>query len=192
MASHEPQQALQDIDFIKRLIARNQSKLASSIPYMFIWGTYLMIGFIGMQFNQTCWPIWYWSIAAVLGGLLSALTGIRQSRRGLFAKDGGAIGWMFWLPFLVILAAGSFMMAADIIRMEYAAFFWFMLVGIAYVSMGPLAGKGPVILGIWFVVLSMLTRLFLVDYQYLVFGLLGGGSILATGFILQQRRRKHG
>ncbi|GGD66162.1 hypothetical protein [Paenibacillus nasutitermitis] len=191
MAGQE-QQALQDIEFIKQLIARNQSKLVSAIPYMFIWGTYLTIGFIGMQFNEFLWPIWYWSTAGVLGGLLSAVTGIRQSRKGRAAKEGGATGWMFWLPFLVILLAGSFMMAAGMIRMKDAAFFWFILIGIVYVTMGPLAGRGPVYLGIWFMALSMLTYMFLVDYQYLLFGLLGGGSILVTGFILMRRRRKHG
>ncbi|MFX3632767.1 MAG: hypothetical protein ACE3L7_06800 [Candidatus Pristimantibacillus sp.] len=179
--------ALEDIEFIKRLITRNQKKLDQSPPFLFIWGTYMLVGFIGMQFDVTVWPNWYWSIASVIGGLLSAIVGSRQSRH-MPKQSGGSTGWMFWLPFLIVFLSGFFMMITGVVKQEYISLFWLNLIGIAYVSMGPLIGKGPVILGVWFVVMSVLIRLFFLDYQFLILGLLGGGSMLATGLLLQRRR----
>lgn len=189
-AGQASQQALQDIAYMKRLIARNMSKLDRSPPYLFIWGTYIMLGLVGMQVNDTVWPIWFWSVGAVIGGALSALAGIKQSRSAA-VQEGGSYGWMFWLPFVMVLLSGCLMMAMGIVEMDYAALFWMMLLGVSYVSLAPLAGKGTVILGIWFIVLSALTRLFFLDYQYLVLGLLGGGSIVVTGLLLKRRGRYH-
>lgn len=183
--------ALQDIEFIKQLMARNQQKLDQSPPFLFIWGTYMMVGFIGMQFNHTVWPMWYWGIASIIGSALSALVGMRQSR-GAAKQEGGSMGWMFWLPFLIVMLSGSFMTLTGVVKMEYVSLFWLNLIGIAYASMGPLVGKGPVILGIWFIVLSVLIKLFFLDYQFLALGLLGGGSMLLTGWFLQRRRSRHG
>ncbi|MBP1996882.1 hypothetical protein [Paenibacillus eucommiae] len=190
-AKAEPEkQALQDIEFIKQLIAKNKKKLDQSPPFLFIWGTYMMVGYIGMQFNHTLWPMWFWSCGAVIGGLLSSIVGIRQSRNAP-VQEGGSYGWMFWLPFMATMLVGCAMMFTDIVRLEYASLFWCMLIGIAYISLGTLVGKGPVFLGIWFIVLSIFIRLFMLEYQNLLLGLLGGGSVIVTALLLQ-RRKKHG
>ncbi|OBZ07749.1 MULTISPECIES: hypothetical protein [Bacillales] len=186
----ESLQALRDIDFIKQIITRNEKKMDQSPPYLFIWGTFLMLGMIGMQFDNETWPMWYWPIAAVLSSVLSAVTGIRQSRN-MPKKQGGTNGWMYGLPFLVMMVAGFFMMATGMVEAQYIPLFWFMLVGILYVAMGSLMGKGPVMIGIWFILLSAATRLFFLDYQFLVLGLLGGGSLVLAGVLLQRRRGRH-
>ncbi|WP_139993370.1 hypothetical protein [Paenibacillus paridis] len=189
-ASADSLQALRDIDFIKQFIHRNKKKLDHSPPYLFIWGTYLIIGMVGMQFDNVAWPMWYFSIGTVIGGALSAIIGIRQGRASQM-REKDASGWMFGLPFLAMVAAGWIMMATDIVRTEYLPLFWFMLVGILYVSMGAWLGKGPMLLGVWFILLAALTRLFFLDYQYLLLGLLGGGSVILTGLWLQLQRRRH-
>lgn len=186
-----PQQALQDIEFIKQFITRNQEKLDQSPPYLFIWGMYMVLGFLGMQFSLKLWPMWFWPCGAVIGGVFSAIIGMKQSRR-TGVREGGAYGWMFWLPFAMVFVIGFFMMAADIVRMEFASILWLMLIGLSYVCLGMLLGKGPIILGIWFIALGTLTRMFFLEYQFMIFGLLGGGSIVVTGFILQQRRKRYG
>lgn len=179
--------ALQDIEFIKRLMAKNKKKLDQSPPFLFIWGTYMMVGFVGMQFDHTVWPMWYWGIASLIGGILSAIIGIRQTRH-VSKQESGSTGWMFWLPFLMVMISGAFMMLTGIVKMEYISLFWLNLIGIAYVSMGSLIGKGPVFVGIWFIVLSVIIKLFFLDYQFLMLGLLGGGSMLVIGLFLQRRR----
>jgi len=186
----ESLQALRDIDFIKQLITRNKKKIDQSPPYLFIWGTFLMLGMIGMQFDSTTWPMWYWPIGSVMGSIISAIIGIRQSRQNV-GKTDGTNGWMFGLPFLVMMVSGFFMMATGMVKVAYIPLFWFMLVGILYVSMGALLGKGPVMIGIWFIVLSAATRLFFLDYQYLVLGLLGGGSVVLAAVWLQLRRGRY-
>jgi hypothetical protein len=186
----ESLQALRDIDFIKQIITRNKKKIDQSPPYLFIWGTYLMLGMIGMQFDSTTWSMWFWPIGSVAGSLLSAFVGIRQSRHSA-SRTGGTNGWMFGLPFLVMMVAGFFMMATGMVNTQYIPLFWFMLVGILYVSMGAILGKGPMMIGIWFIVLSAATRLFFLDYQFLVLGLLGGGSLILAGVWLQLRRDRH-
>ncbi|CAH1212578.1 hypothetical protein PAECIP111893_03563 [Paenibacillus plantiphilus] len=188
---HDPLQALQDIEFIKQLMARNQKKLEQGAPFLFIWGTYMMLGFIGMQFIGLIWAITFWPIGSVVGGILSAIIGIRQSRESGVTK-GGRGDWMFWLPFLVMILAGYSLMALDIVRKEYLGFFWLTLTGVTYVYLGTLIGRGPIILGIWFIVLSVLTKLFFIEYQNFIFGLMGGGSIVLMGVFLQLRGRKHG
>jgi len=192
LESITPQQALEDIAFIKQLISRNQQKLNDGAPFLLIWGFYVMVGYIGMQFNQVEWPIWFWSSGSIIGGILSAIAGNRISPKSSNVQQGGASTWMFWLPPLIMAISGCFMMATGIVKLEYLSFFWFILIGLLYVSMGPLLGKGPIYLGSWFIVLSMLTRLFFLDYQYLILGLLGGGSIVIVGYLLRQRSLKHG
>jgi len=188
--STESLQALRDIDFIKQLIARNGQKMDQSPPFLFIWGSYLAIGMIGMQFDRTDWPMWYWPIATVVCSILSALVGYRLSRR-IPVREGGTNGWMFWFPFLMMMLAGVLMMATGMVKQEYLPLFWFILVGILYISMGTLIGKGPVILGVWFIILAAVTRLFFIDYQFLILGLLGGGSVVLAGCWLHRRRRRH-
>lgn len=187
----DSQQALRDIEYIKQFMTRNRRKLVSAPPYLFIWGCYMMIGFLGMQFDLERWPIWFWSCGSVVGSVLTAIVGKRQSRQSAIS-DGGAYGWMFWLPFAAVLVSGGFMMMMEIVQMQYASILWLMLIGIAYVSMGALLGKGPVILGIWFIVLAMVTRMLFLEYQFLIFGLLGGGSFVATAILLQRQGIKHG
>jgi len=191
LAAREPQRALQDIEFIKQLIAKNQRKLDQSPPFLLIWGAYMTAGFIGMHFNHTEWPMWFWPIGSIVGGILTAVVGIRQNRKTP-VREGGSYGWMFWLPFLMLLLSGTFMIATGIVKLEYISLFWLMLIGIAYVAMAPLLGKGPVFLGCWFIILAVITRLFLMDYQFLVMGLLGGGSFFVTALLLDRRRKKHG
>lgn len=184
----EPQQALQDIEFIKQLIAKNRRKAKEASPFLIIWGLYIMIGFIGMQFDSTIWPQWYWAIGAVVGGILSAVIGVRLPR-GSTGRLRGSYGWLFWLPFLVTMLSGCFMMVADIVKLEYLSFFWLTLLGMAYVSLGAMLGKGPVYMGIWFILLAVITRLFLLEYHYLILGLLGGGSNIIVGIILLRWKR---
>ncbi|MCQ6562393.1 hypothetical protein [Paenibacillus mendelii] len=184
------QQGLKDIEFIKQLMAKNQRKLDQSSPYLYIWGTYLMVGYIGMQFDQTLWPIWYWSSGAIIGVMLSAITGIRQSRSG-DVQEGGSFGWMFWVPFLFMMTSGAFMMAMEMVQAEDLSVFWFLLLGMAYASLGALVGKGPVMLGAWCILLAIVTGLFFREYQFLILGLLGGGSNVAAGWILQRRSKRH-
>lgn len=191
----QAQQALRDIDFIKQLVARHRRKLPSAAPYLLLWGAYLMIGFVGMQFDEATWPIWYWGCGALVAGVLSAWFGLRQRRDSpgkLQQGQDGASGWTFGLPFLILMLAGGFMMASGIVEMAYAAPFWCLMIGTAYVFLGALIGRGSVLLGLWFVLLAILTRLFLMDWQYLVLGLLGGGSIFMTGWVLLGRSRRHG
>ncbi|UVI30777.1 hypothetical protein [Paenibacillus spongiae] len=191
-AQQEPrQQALKDIEFIKQLMAKNQRKLDQSSPYLYIWGANLMVGYIGMQFNLTLWPAWYWPIGAVVGMVLSAIVGIRQSRSGN-VQEGGSYGWMFWVPFLFMMITGVFMMATKIVRAEDLSVFWFLLLGMAYASLGALVGRGPVMLGLWCILLAMVTGLFFQEYQFLILGLLGGGGNIAAGWILHRRSKRHG
>ncbi|MFD0868519.1 MULTISPECIES: hypothetical protein [Paenibacillus] len=184
-------QALQDIEFIKQLIARNRKKLDHSPPYLYIWGAYMMIGFVGMHFDHSVWPNWYWLSGAIVGSILSAAVGMRQSRSSN-EQEGGAYAWMFWLPFAVMMLSGFFMLASGIVRVEYASFFWVILVGISYVSLASLAGKGPAVVGCWFILLSILTWLFFREYQFIILGLLGGGSNIMAGIYLQWRSKRHG
>lgn len=188
---HDPIQAMQDIEFIKQLMARNQEKLEQASPYLLIWGVYMMLGFMGMQFIGLIWAMTFWPIGAVAGGILSAIIGIKQGReRGM--QKGGTSNWMYWLPFLVMMLAGSSLIALDIVRKEYLGFFWLTLTGVSYVSLGSLVGRGPVVLGIWFIVLSVLTKLFFIEYQNFIFGLMGGGSIVLMGIFLRLRGRNNG
>src|SRR5690606_13797237 len=99
--------------------------------------------------------------------------------------------WMFWVPFAAVLLAGVFMMFTDIVRPEYLSVLWLCLLGVVYISMGSLLGLGPVMLGFWFIVLAIVTRLFLLEYQFIVLGLLGGGSVILTAIWLLRRRRQH-
>ncbi|MGO4372184.1 hypothetical protein [Paenibacillus sp. 2TAB19] len=187
----EQQRALQDIEYIKGLLARNERKLGEASPFMYVWGAYLTVGFIGMHFDQKEWPIWYWGIAAVICGAISGIIGSRmmKTQRG---GEGGFSTWMYVLPFAAMFAAGSFMLLTNMINTDYTALFWTILIALSYIAMGSMAGKGPVYLGLWFIVLAIVTRLILLDYQYIVLGVFGGGSIIVFGYLLQQRRKRNG
>jgi|GEM_PF-3469990 len=183
-------QAMQDIVFIKHLIARNQQRLGQAYPFMYIWGTYMMVGFIGMHFDLKVWPNWYWGIASVVCSILSMFVGIRLGRNET-VPDGGVHSWMYWLPFAVTMVSGFFMMFSGIVKLEYISLCWLILTGITYVSMAPLIGKGPAVIGVWLVVLAIITRFFLLDYQFIILGLFGGGSLVCAGVLLQLRRFKN-
>ncbi|MBD2843660.1 hypothetical protein IDH44_00535 [Paenibacillus sp. IB182496] len=185
------EQALQDIQFMSMLIARNRRRLDNSPPFLVLWGLYMLIGFAGMQFDVEVWPGWYWSIGTVVASAISAVIGMRLPKES-GNEQGGSYGWMFWVPFAAVLASGAFMMFTGIVRLEYVSLFWMMMIGIVYVALAPLLGRRPVLLGGGLIVLAMLTRLLLIDYQFLVLGLIGGGGTIATGLYLRARSKRHG
>jgi len=185
-------QAIQDIVFIKHLMARNQQKLGQSYPFLYVWGLYMMVGFAGMQFDLEQWPKWYWLIASIVCSIASVMLGIRQDRQSTAQSQlGGFMGWMYWLPFAATMLSGMFMMLSGIIKLEYISLCWLILIGITYVAMAPLIGKGPAIIGIWLIILAVLTRYFFLDYQFVILGLFGGGSLVGAGLLLQLRRFRH-
>lgn len=186
----EQERALQDIEFIKRLLAKNERKLGEASPFMYVWGVYLTIGFMGMHFDQKELANWYWGIAALICGVVSAVIGSRMTKRD-GGQDGGFSTWMYVVPFAPMLVAGGFMLLTNMINTEYTALYWTILIALSYIVMGSMAGKGPVYLGLWFIFLAIITRL-LLDYQYIVLGLFGGGSIIVFGYLLQQRRNRNG
>lgn len=42
-------------------------------------------------------------------------------------------------------------------------------------------------MGLWLIVLGTATYLFLLDYMYIIFAIIGGGSLLFTGILLKRK-----
>lgn len=180
----EQLQALKDIEFIKQLVQRNRRRAGESSPFLFVWGTYCTLGFLGLHWLKELYATLYFPIGAAVCMLLSVWIGIRIGRRN--GKPDRRMGILFWLPGLAMFIGFYLIMALGLIKPEYISLFSLLITGIYYIQLGSMLGKEMIYLGFWFMIVVVVTRLFFMDVQNLVLGIFGGGSIILTGFIVRR------
>lgn len=182
----DPGEALQDLEFIKSLVLHTRVRASGMAPYFILWGFIWMVGFSSPLWLRSEWTGWLWTVLDAVGVAASIWIGIGQTRRhGPAPGPWSKINWTF-LPLMLLGVVLAFFALRGGIAPEYMPGISVVIVGTGYLQAGVVLGREMQVIGTWLLILGVTVPTWFLPYQSLLFGILGGGSLVATGFILRR------
>jgi hypothetical protein len=184
-----PTEAEQALAAIQAMMQKTRRAISSSGAYQFliVWGVIWLLGFLNSQFlpNQTAGYVWMG--LDILGGMLSAIIGIRMGRgvRSSKATSSGKRIGVFWLLlFLYCSAAVAVSWPAD---GKQLAMYIILFVMVGWIAMGLLLSFGSIWPGVTITALALAGYFLLPGVFYLWMAILGGGGMIALGLYIRSR-----
>jgi hypothetical protein len=183
-----PNEAEEALTAIQSMMKKTRRAISSSGAYMFliVWGVIWLLGFLGSQFLPQEIGGYAWMILDTLGGILSAIIGIRMGRgvRSSSPTTSGKRIGIFWsLLFLYCFAAVAISWPAD--GKQLAMYILFVMVG--WIAMGLLLSFASVWPGLIITALALIGYFLLPGIFYLWMALLGGGVMIVLGLYIRSR-----
>ncbi len=184
-----PTEAEEALAAIQTMVQKTRRAISKSGAYAFliVWGAIWMLGFLSSHFlpNNTAGYIWVG--LDILGGLISAVIGIRMNRSvrsPSAAASGKRIAWFYLLLFLYCIAAIGVAMPAD---GKQIAMFIILFVMVGWIAMGLLLSFTSIWWGLAITALALIGYFLLPDIFYLWMAVLGGGGMIALGLYIRNR-----
>jgi hypothetical protein len=184
-----PTEAEEALAAIQTMVRKTQRAVSSSGAYNFliVWGFVWLFGFLTSQFipNETAGYIWLG--LDILGGVLSAVIGIRMNRNirsPSAVASGRRIAWFWLLLFFYCIAAIGVAWPID---GKMLAMFIIFFVMIGWMAMGLLLSFISIWWGLAITALALVGYFFLPDIFYLWMSILGGGGMIALGIYIRKR-----
>jgi len=184
-----PTEAEESLAAIQAMVQKTRRSISSSGAYLFliIWGCIWLVGFMGSQFLPAPINGWLWLVLDTIGGVLSAIVGIRmgqQVRSTTHNHSGKRIGAFWLLLFLYCIAAITVAWPVD---GKQASMFIILFVMVGWLAMSLLYSFTPVWVGLAFTGISLVGYFLLPEYFYLWMAILGGGGLIALGLYIRYR-----
>ncbi|SEN91701.1 hypothetical protein SAMN04488134_102275 [Amphibacillus marinus] len=186
-------QAFDDLNYIKHLTTKTRNSAAEASPYFIIWGTIWIIGYGAEAIGYGAILHWIWSALGALGMMLTFYTSFRQSQRSPLPKvveqqlQRGFIGFSIVASLVIILIVTDFLQ----FQPEYVGLYAIIVTAVMYMFIGIALGKEIFLMGCWFAILAAGNALFFPPYHPALTAIIGGGSILFTGWVLRQWSQKN-
>ena len=186
ISTPEAEEALQ---IIQATVRKTQRAIANSGAYNFliVWGFVWFFGFLTSHFVSDQTIGYIWMSLDILGGLVSAVIGIRISRNvrspaGLASAK--RIAW-FWL--LLFLYCFSLILVAKPVDGKQMAMIIIIFVMIGWVAMAMLLSVASVWWGLAITLTALIGYFVLPGIFYLWMAVLGGGGMVALGFYIRKK-----
>ncbi len=179
-----PQDARKSLDDVQRITEQTRRVLASGgAPYyLLLWGAIWLVGFTLTQFvDERAWVLgMVWGVLDLIGAIGSAWIGFRLSQRVRSQIMSVRIG-LFWLALLGYAALLVFLSRPD--SKELIALLIVVMAMFGYVAMGLWLNSAVIVwIGLGVTLLSLLGYFFLRDFFSLWMAVLGGGTLMASGW----------
>jgi hypothetical protein len=176
-----PSEAEEALASIQAMMKKTRRAVSSSGAYIFliIWGVVWLIGFLCSQFLPQAIGGYAWMVMDILGGIASAMAGIRLGRgvRSSSAIPSGKRIGLFWLLlFLYVVAAIGVAWPTD---GKQIAMFIILFVMVGWIAMGLLLSFASVRAGLAITALALIGYFLLPGIFYLWMAILGGGGMIA-------------
>jgi hypothetical protein len=184
-----PNEAEEALAAIQTMIKKTRRAISSSGAYLFliIWGIVWLVGFLCSQFLPQAIGGYAWIGLDALGGILSAIVGIRMGRgvrSPSTAISGKRIGTFWFLLILYVVAAIGVTWPAD---GKQIAMFIILFVMVGWVAMGLLLSFYSFWPGLVITALALIGYFLLPGIFYLWMAILGGGGMIFLGFYIRSR-----
>ena len=184
-----PTEAEEALAAIQTMMQKTRRAISSSGAYVFmiIWGVVWLLGFLGSQFlpQEIAGPAWM--VLDTLGGILSAIVGIRMSR-GVRSSSptisGKRIAILWLLLFFYCIAAIAVAWPVD---GKQLAMFIILFVMVGWLAMGLLLSFASIWPSIAITALALIGYFLLPGIFYLWMAVLGGGGMIALGLYIRSR-----
>jgi hypothetical protein len=184
-----PTEAEEALAAIQAMMKKTRRLISSSGAYVFliVWGAIWLLGFLSSQFlsNQTAGYVWMG--LDILGGILSAVVGVRMNRavRTTASTTSGKRIAFFWLLlFFYCVAAIGIAWPVD---GKQLAMFIILFITVGWIAMGLLLSFASVRWGLALLGLSLVSYFLLNDIFFLLMAFLGGGGMIALGIYVRNR-----
>jgi hypothetical protein len=184
-----PTEAEEALAAIQTMVRKTRRAISSSGAYTFliVWGFVWLFGFLANHFvpNETAGYIWFG--LDVLGGVLSAVIGIRMNRNirsPSASATGKRIAWFWLLLFLYCFAAIGVAWPVD---GKELAMLIILFVVVGWMAMGLLLSFVSIWWGLAITALALIGYFLLPDIFYLWMAILGGGGMIALGFYIRNK-----
>lgn len=184
-----PTEAEEALAAIQAMMQKTRRAISSSGAYLFliVWGVIWLLGFLGSQFLPQPFAGYSWMVLDVLGGIISAILGIRMGR-GVRSSSSSASGkriGLFWL--LLFLYCAAAIAVAWPSGGKQASMFIILFVMIGWLAMGLLLSFTSIWPGLIITALALIGYFLLPGIFYLWMAVLGGGGMIALGLYIRLR-----
>ena len=184
-----PMEAEEALTAIEVIMKKTRRTIASTGAYKFllIWGVVWFFGFMGSQFLPAQIAGYLWIGLDVIGGILSAIVGIRMNRgvRSTTPTTTGKRIGAFWL--LLFLYCFAAILVAQPIDGKQLAMFIILFVTIGWIALGLLLSFASVWWGLALTVIAMIGYFLLPSIFYIFMAILGGGGMIGLGLTIRDR-----
>jgi hypothetical protein len=182
-------EAEEALDAIQAMMQKTRRSFSSSGAYMFliVWGVIWLLGFLGSQFLSLHIAGYAWMVLDTLGGILSAVLGIRMGRgvrRSSPTTSGKRIAAFWLLLFFFCIAAVAVAWPAD---GKQLAMYIILFVMVGWIAMGLLLSFASVWPGLIITALALIGYFQLPGIFYLWMAILGGGGMIVLGLYIRSR-----
>ena len=184
-----PTEAEEALAAIQSMMKKTRRAISSSGAYMFlfIWGVVWLLGFLSSQFLPNQIAGYIWMGLDILGGVISAIVGIRMGR-GVRSSSpvtsGKRIGIFWFLLFFYAVATVAVSWPAD---GKQLAMYIILFVMVGWLAMGLLLSFASVWPGFAITALALIGYFLLPSIFYLWMAVLGGGGMIALGLYIRSR-----
>jgi len=184
-----PTEAEEALAAIQTIVQKTRRAISSSGSYIFliVWGVIWLLGFLGSQFLPAEFAGYAWMVLDTLGGVLSAVIGIRMGRSVRStspATTGKRIGLFWLLLFIYVLATVAVSWPAD---MKQMTMYIILFVMVGWLAMGLLLSFASIWPGLVLTALALVGYFLLPGLFYLWMAILGGGGMIALGLYIRSR-----
>jgi hypothetical protein len=184
-----PTEAEEALAAIRIVVQRTRRLISSSGAYVFliIWGVIWLFGFLGSQFLSQKIAGYAWIGLDVLGGILSAIVGIRM-RRGVHSTSpitsGKRIAFFWLLLFAFCCTSIAVARPAD---GKQIAMYIILFTMTGWIAMGLLLSFASIWPSLVITALAAIGYFLLPDIFYLWMAFLGGGGMIGLGLYIRSR-----
>jgi hypothetical protein len=184
-----PTEAEEALAAIQTMMTKTRQAISSSGAYLFLilWGIIWLLGFLGSQFLPTDIGGYAWIVLDILGGILSAVLGIRMGRvvRSSSPSTSGKRIAFFWLLlFFYCVAAVAVSWPAD---GKQLSMYIILFVMVGWMAMGLLLSFASIWPGVIITALALIGYFLLPGIFYLWMAVLGGGGMISLGLYIRSR-----
>lgn len=184
-----PTEAEEALAAIQVVVQKTRRLISSSGAYRFliVWGVVWLLGFLNSQFLPNLTAGYVWMGLDILGGILSAIIGIRMNRgvrNTASIASGKRIAFFWLLLFFYCVAAVAVAWPAD---SKQFAMFIILFVGVGWMAMGLLLSFASILWGLVLTSLALIGYFLLPGTFYLWMGILGGGGMIALALYIRSR-----
>jgi hypothetical protein len=185
-----PSEAEEALAAIQAMMQKTRRAFSSSGAYIFliVWGAIWLLGFLNSQFLPEEISGNIWIGLDILGGILSAVIGIRMNRgvrSTTPATTSGKRIAIFWLlMFFYCFAAAAVVWPLD---GKQLAMLITLFVTLGWIAMGLLLSFGSARGGLALVAMALTGYFLLPSIFYLWMAFLGGGGMIVLGIYVRNR-----
>ncbi len=183
----QPDDALEQISYLKELANQSRLKIAHGYPYFFLWGLIWLVGYLGSILipGKLIGMIWLIICSFGVGGSILIGYWLGQRTRpvpALLKKLG-------WLSFLMLAVAIMmfFLTFRGVFNLNLINAYWPFQIGVIYLANSIFFDKQLAKVGLWLIITAFVSLLIPIPYLFLWLALAGGGGLIFTGCIFRKQ-----